>query len=184
MLQGIDPVIVINLKTKIAKETGFSALVKNTVDSFLDLNVIPIYLSEKITGLIIDSEDKSIVSAIETTETETGQDIIKSRSVTSNLSLSIVGEETSLGIILMSSIMDVLYRKLHSLDYSIHYINKGISIFNAKLSSFNVSRDTGTTKFRISVELEYKTTEGLIEGASKTIEVSNAVPENQLTKVP
>ena len=46
MLQGIDPVIVINLKTKIAKETGFSALVKNTVDSFLDLNGKTVFLTK------------------------------------------------------------------------------------------------------------------------------------------
>ena len=62
MLEGIDPVVVIHLKKNVTPATTKLNAVPTPSESqsFLDLPLIPIYLSRRMTGIIIKGEEKNV----------------------------------------------------------------------------------------------------------------------------
>ena len=157
MLGGIDPIIIFHRYKKVADA---SATVTSTIpvvakpDIYIPLPPIPIYLSENLTGMFIDSESKNI--DIET-ETQTFSDgstpAVNQRGIASGVSIQITAKKDSLGMILLASLMDTLMDKVTSKEYAITYLHGATTIFYGLLHTFSVEQTSQNELLSIKVEL-------------------------------
>ena len=156
MLNGIDPIILFHFN-KVSQETTETLLkipiVSEIVDR-IDLPPIPIYLSESLTGIYIDSEDKSV--EIETS-TETVADgtspIQNQRGISSSVKVNMVASRDSVGLTLFSAMTDLIFPKVTSKEYSISYLNGAVTVFNGLLHSCSINQNADNDLYNISIEI-------------------------------
>ena len=158
MLNGIDPIIIFSLKKKL--DTSFIGptqpdipLVAN-IESFIDLPVIPIYLDERISGFVINSESKSIEID---TDTETlssgGTPDVNQKGLTSSVKIEMSALSNSIGVIMLSALAEQVFQRVTSKEYSINYFHGPIIIFKGTLHSLNVVPRANTTLCDITIEI-------------------------------
>lgn len=169
MLGGIDPVIIFQFSKLAESVTSDVGPVQPTVakipfissiPTLIDQPPIPIYLSETLTGIYIDSEDKNV--DIET-ETQTMADgsapDVSQRGLASTISVNLVARSDSIGLTLLSAMIDQLFDKVTSKEYAITYLHGPITVFRGILHSFSVNKQSGNDLLSIKIELSKGTKE-------------------------
>jgi hypothetical protein len=160
MLNGIDPIVIFLFSKKVAEESlGDIPIVKSFVAK-LPLLPIPLYLSERLTGLYVDSEEKSI--DIETTP----ETLINGKPPTttqkglnSTIRVNMLASRNSIGMTLFSALADRIFEKVTSKEYSITYLNGAVTVFGGLLNSFNITQNSTNDLYNVSFEI----TRGQIE---------------------
>lgn len=168
MLGGLDPIIIFQYRKKESSELigprspngqfertwTYGVPIISEVPTFVEQPPIPIYLSENLTGLFIDSEAKHV--AVGTT-TETINDGGKARTVqkgaSSTVSVALKAKADSIGLVLLSAMIDLLFEKVTSQEYAITYMHGATTIFRGLLESYSVSEVSGTDLITINFEL-------------------------------
>lgn len=172
MLNGIDPIIIISfstsLKAKLAPSIAKIPIVSDIVNK-IGFPPIPIYLSEQLTGLYIDSEDKSIdIDTVPETLSSGNQPLVNQKGINSTVKINMVATKGSLGLILLSALADVIFTKVTSKDYSITYLHAATTIFNGLLHTFSINNVANTDLSTITLELVFaQVTKGQIEVQNK-----------------
>lgn len=172
MLNGIDPIIIFQF-SKATPEVS-QALAKiplvSEIPTFVDFPPIPIYLSEQLTGLFIDSETKSIDAQTDTeTKTDGSAPNIQQKGINATLKIEIIASKDSLGLSLLAAMSEILYEKLTSKEYAVTYMHGAITIFRGLVHSFSISQIANEDKYSISLELS--------RGAVKSPTKPDPVPE-------
>ncbi len=156
MLNGIDPIIIFNFKKNFLDPTADSSkipLPAGDVSSF-PLPAIPIYLSERLTGIYIDSEEKSIDIETNTTPTSDGAgEKSDQRVMSSTVSITMKAKRDSIGVSLFSAMSDLIIPKITSKEYSITYIHGAVIVFAGLLHSFSISQVADTDLYTIQMSL-------------------------------
>ncbi len=156
MLNGIDPIIIFNfskLSPDEAEKLSTIPIVGKVVDR-IGLPPIPIYLSERLTGLYIDSEDKAIdiENSVETLgDGETPE--VTQKAIDSTVKINMIASRNSIGLTLLSAVMDLIVPKVTSREYSITYLHGSITIFNGLLRQFNITQNSTNDLYNINLEL-------------------------------
>ncbi len=132
---------------------------------------IPIYLSEELTGLYVDSEKKglsisteNIVEVDETTKTRSGLKV-QQKGETQTTDISIGGRRDCVGLNLLLPMLQTIYdRVLATKDYRLAYFHNNVLIFDARLAnlSINQNRENNLVTIELSLEVaptQEKTTE-------------------------
>lgn len=161
MLNGLDPVIIFQFfKTVETFENLVAAIPKATgTEEKLILPPIPIYLSEKLTGLYIESEDKSIEIETKTEATADGKDpVTVQKPINSTIKVNMLARRDSIGLTLLSATADLILSKVTSQEYSITYLHGATTIFGGLLHSFNIQQNTDNDLCHITMELTKTTT--------------------------
>jgi len=162
MLNGIDPIIIFEFSKKVEPTfvgpTEPSLLQRFSIVSHDPTVVafppIPIYLSETLTGLFIESEDKSIDIDTETeTLTNGGTPDVNQKGISSVVTVNLVGKKNSIGLSLLSAMVDLLYEKVTSKEYTITYLHGATTVFRGLLHSYNVSQNAENDKLSIKFEI-------------------------------
>lgn len=155
MLNGIDPIIIFNFKTKqirLNPDTPIPLVPSDDVT--IDLPAIPIYLSEAITGVIIDSEDKHVDIDTTTVAAVTGdKTTYTQRPIGSNVTINMTASKNSIGVTLFSALSDLIIPKLASKEYSITYLHGAITVFQGLLSAFSITQNTNDDRYNIVMTL-------------------------------
>lgn len=161
MLGGIDPVVIFQFRKKASTFIGpqqqtflekipFVAL----IPTFIEEPPIPIYLSQQITGLMIDTESKNV--DIETdTETRTDgkpPDLVQ-KGIASVVSITIKAKKDSVGVALISAMIDLIFDKVTSNEYTISYISGATTVFRGIIHSFNVDTVSDNDLAMIKIEI-------------------------------
>ena len=159
MLNGIDPIILIHLSKRtdvaaLSGVTGLIPIVSSAIDSLIDFPPIPIYLSERIFGIVIDSESKN-VDVLTDFETKTdGTPVnVNQRGANSSISINMTGKKDSIPITLLSAFIDLVYYKVSSKEYAITYLHGATTVFRGLLKSFAIDQVEGTDKLSIRLEI-------------------------------
>ncbi len=140
MLNGIDPIIIFNFKKKISTTTAKIPLTASTVEEIITLPVIPIYLSERLTGLFIETESKNIdVDTTIDTLSNGDQPNFNQRALSSTIKIEMQASASSIGVALLSALSDLVFPKLTSKEYSITYLHGAVTVFDGLLHSFAVT---------------------------------------------
>lgn len=161
MLNGLDPIIIFQFKklTAEAQESVMKIPVVSSIVNAIGLPPIPIYLSEELTGLYIDTEEKNI--DIETT-TETlpdgGQPKTKQKALNSVVRIQLKAVIGSIGLTLITAMADAVLPKVTSQEYSITYLHGSTTIFEGLLHSFSITQSGDNNLMLITIELA-KTTQ-------------------------
>lgn len=157
MLNGVDPIILFHFKKKIpapAASTVPSIPLLSNPFTTVDLIPIPIYLSERLTGLYIDTEDKAIEVDTQVDALPDGSDVITTqRPLTSTVKISMKASRESVGVTLLSAMIDLVFPKLTSKEYSITYIHGPVVVLNGLVHSFQINQNASDSLYSINIEL-------------------------------
>lgn len=161
MLNGIDPIIIFHI-SKLAKSQEDSVLkvpILSDVYNKIGLPPIPIYLSESATGLYIDHEEKNVdfETSIETLSTGGPPKTIQ-KAINSTQRVMLKAKEDSIGLVLLSALIDLILPKVTSGEYSITYMHGATTIFGGLIHSFAVTADHATDLLSVTIEIS-KTTQ-------------------------
>lgn len=158
MLGGLDPIIIFELyKTEDstqADSTGKIPVGTKRTLSFARQAVIPIYLSENLTGLFISKEDKSVDIG---TDTETfidgsAEDVLQ-KGIGAGVNITIHCKKDSIATMIFSSVVDLLFEKVTSKSYSITYLHGATTIFRGVMHKFSSSQSADNDLLEITIEL-------------------------------
>ncbi len=156
MLNGIDPILIFQF-SKLSSSVGATIAripLISDIPTVIDQPPIPVYLSEALTGIYIDSEDKNV--DIETTA-ETQADgtaaLIDQKGVSSIVSVNMVASRNSLGLALISSMIDLIFDKVTSKEYSITYMHGAVTVFRGLLHSFSINQNSSNELYTIKIEI-------------------------------
>jgi hypothetical protein len=177
MLNGLDPIILFNFK-KLADFLSVTTkipLVANR-EITISLPAIPIYLSEKLTGIYIDTEDKNI--DIDTTIdslSDGSTPNVTQRTVSSTVKINLLASRDSIGVALFSALADLVFPKVTSKEYSITYLHGPVTVFEGLLHSFSIAQEANSDLYKIAIELVHPGTSAK-SAVPVVAAISGAVP--------
>ncbi len=163
MINGLDPILIFNFSKKItnpadgaanSKRFDIAQWVSQSATNFFNLPPIPIYLSEILTGIYVDSEDKNIdiETTIDTLASGGAPNVIQ-KGLSSTVKVNLIANKDSIGITLLTAMADLILPLVTSKEYSVTYVNGAITVFGGLLHSFSVSQNANTTLMNITMEL-------------------------------
>lgn len=156
MLNGLDPIILFSFsKATPATIQSLSKIpLASDIVEQVGLPAVPVYLSEKLTGLYIDSEDKNIDIETSTTTLISGEaPQVNQKGINSTVRIDLVASKESIGVTLLSAMADLIFQKVTSKEYSITYLHGAITVFGGLLHSFSINQNADNDLYRISIEL-------------------------------
>ncbi len=163
MLQGVDPLLIIVLKNRgILNFFGPESVVPGVADVLDAVGLpIPIYLSERVTGIYVESETKSIdvITRIDpvTTKNALTQEVesaeVSQTASDSLLTVNLLCRRGSIMLTALLALMDLIVDRLVSGEYSMSYLNGATAIFGALLHRFGVSATSDSDLLKIELVL-------------------------------
>ncbi len=175
MLNGIDPIIIFQYKKLVTDSTDPVSKIPivSKKKTYVDAPPIPLYLSEKLTGILIDEESKNLDIETHTNTLSNGESpIFTQKGIGSIISIQMTASRGSVGLTLLSAMSDLILSKVTSGEYSITYLHGAITIFSGLLHSLQISQSSNTDKYDITIEIsrgtEPKTPTVDVAGDSQT----------------
>ena len=181
MLNGIAPVLIFRFKKIVIPFTYFEfnqdiiPLVASS-DVSIPLFPIVIYLDPRLTGIHIESESKHV--DIQTTvdgDPKKSETTATQKPLNSVVNVSMVANKNSIGLNVILSMVDIVFTKVRSSEYTIDYVNGAMSIFGGLLEGLSVSQEYNTDKFQIELKVSNAPSGSTVE---KTAEQSATIPAN------
>ncbi len=156
MLGGLDPVIIFQfsvLSPSLGAELAKIPLVSK-FPSLIAMPPIPVYLSEKTFNIAIGGTSKTVDIETDTeTKTDGTEPDVNQKSIQSGVEISIEGKQNSVALTLLSAMIDQVYDRATSKEYSISLLYGATTIFNAVLHSYSVETVEGTDKLAVKIKL-------------------------------
>jgi len=156
MLGGIDPIIIFQFSklASVAGETISKIPIVSKIPTVVDQPPIPIYLSEELTGIYIDSEDKNVDISTDTeTLTDGSSPDVNQKGIGTTVSINLLAKKDSIGMALLSAMIDLVYEKVTSKEYAITYLHGATTIFRGVLHSFSVNQSADNDLLTVKIEL-------------------------------
>lgn len=155
MLNGVDPIIIFSLKKAfgLSLDTLKIPIVAN-VTSLINFPLVPLYLSRGLTGVIVDSESKSVEVDTNTETLASGAPPdITQKGLSSTIKIELLAKKDGIGLMVLSALSDIVFEKVTSKEYSITYLHGPIAIFGGLIHSFNVNVEANTDLAKITLEI-------------------------------
>jgi hypothetical protein len=178
MLGGLDPLILFSFRLL---EVGGAA--SNAISSIpiigetIAANIavpVPIYLSENLTGIFVQSESRSIdIDTFAQQRKNAKGTIVSQRGVDSSVTVEMTAKADSIPLVILLATCDMVFTKLVAQNYSVSYFNGATTIFNGLLTGFSTQADKDTDKLSITLQISKSNQKGPTDDA--TIPVSNSV---------
>lgn len=154
MLGGVDPVLIFQTaalgRSPLASLSGVPIL-GNALPT-LSLPV-PIYLSEKGTGIYVESESVSADVATDVTYTPDGDLNANQQAIGSSLTITLVAKRSAPLLSVLLAFMDSCLTLVTAKKYAVTYVNGPISVFNGLIESFSQNADRNTDLIRMTLVL-------------------------------
>lgn len=156
MLNGIDPVIIFQF-AKLAPKLG-STIEKipviSDIPTLIAMPPVPIYLSQRITGLHIDTEEKNVdIQTTTETTTDGSAPQVDQKGVGNVVAVNMIAKKDSIGLSLLSAMIDQIFNKVTSKEYAITYLHGPITVFGGLLHSYAVNQTADDDIMRIKIEI-------------------------------
>jgi len=155
MLNGIDPILIFNFKKLITPpDVSGVPIVAEIVDA-IGLTPIPIYLSQGLTGLIVESEDKNVDIDTDISTLSTGGVKSAQRGLNSSITVNLIAQSDSIGLPLLTAMIDQIFSRVSSKEYSLSYLHGATIIFGALLKAYSVTQGGQDDLYRITLEIAH-----------------------------
>lgn len=156
MLNGLNPVIIFQFSA-LAPTVG-AALAKiplaSKVPSLIAQPPIPIYLDEKTFNIVIGGTSKSVDIETSTESLTSGAaPTVSQKSIQSSVDINIVGKTNSIPLTLLSALIDNVYEKVSSKEYSISFFYGATTIFNAHLQKYSAEIVQNSDRLEVKITL-------------------------------
>lgn len=173
MLGGLDPLIVFSFPllpvgSPAANAIAGIPLVGETILANVAIP-IPIYLSENLTGIFVQSESRSIDIDTDNQARKDGKGIITNqKGLDSIVTVEMVAKKDSIPLIILLSTCDMIFTKVVSKEYSVSYFNGATNVFNGLLHGFQTQADTDTDLLKITLQISKSNAVGTKEATNFT----------------
>lgn len=185
MLNGVEPLLIITFKNKgILDFFGPDSLVSSLVGA-IGLP-IPIYLSEKLTGIYVDTESSAIdvktevepVTAKNPLTLDVEPPVVSQTAVDSQCTINLLANDDCILLTALIALMEELVKRLVSQEYSISYLNGSTAIFGGLLHRFATNRNRNDNLVRIELSISTAAKESPIPSSpiAAISKVTGAVP--------
>lgn len=180
MLNGLYPIMIFNF-SKLAPDLQASLSdipIVSSIVNKIGFPPIPVYLDEAFTGLVIDTEEKSVEIQTNTETTTNGSDpVTNQKGLASTIRVAMKCDKGSTGLTLLSALSDRIFEKVTSKEYSISYFSGAVTIYEGLLNSFNITQNANDSLYQITFELS-RTTNKLVKpgGPPLVQKITGAVP--------
>lgn len=179
MLNGLAPIMLFNfLKTSTGAPSKLAKIpiIAQAIGSAKNiLAPIPVYLDEQLTGLCIQTESKNVDIDTDTITLTTSSDdpINNQRGLSSTVTVTMKAKRGTIGIALLSVLIDVVFQKVTANEYTISYLHGDIIILGALLHSFEINENEDNELSEIKMVLinpaKQKATSVITPGSSSLI---------------
>ena len=177
MLNGLAPLIIFSF----SKNAGYIIdAVPMLPDwaSKIPYPPIPIYLDPDLTGVHIESENKNIdLSTIAHTVSTGDTPEVSQGGLNSTVTINLIASKNSVGITIILALLDQIFEKATSKEYSITYINGAMTVFGGLLHSFSVNQTSENDLYNISIVLSRANSQGTKTKAATVVSVPNTGTE-------
>ncbi len=155
MLNGLDPIIIFALYKNVTVPTGKTTIPLTANDATkLPYAIIPIYLSEEITGIFIDSESKNIDIDTDAQSTSVGGDpLVNQKALGSITTVNLIAKQGSVGLTILLSLSEMILGKVTSKEYDITYMHDSVTVFGGLIHSFSYDQGTDNDLYKIKLEI-------------------------------
>ncbi len=158
MLNGIDPIIIFQLYKKTPAAVATLATIpltsSNAAASKTIFAIIPIYLSETITGIYIDTESKAIDIDTDTASLSDGTSaLVNQKALASITTINFIAKQSSIGLTILLALSELILDKVTSQEYEITYMHGGITVFGGLIHSFSYDQGTDNDLYKIKLEI-------------------------------
>lgn len=181
MLNGIDPVIIFQFNKKIPNIADAIAKIPVVADipTVVENSPIPIYLSEAITGILIDSEDLSVDIQTDTeTKSDGKEPTVQQKGIASTVSINMEALKDNLNVVLLSTLAQLAFEKCSSQEYFVSYLHGSITIFRGQLTGFSINQNASSNKVMIKVELTKGSKQPQPKAETLTVPAIDGLPIN------
>lgn len=180
MLNGLDPIIIFQF-AKLAPSLSATIAkipIISDIPTAVDMPPIPIYLSESLTGLYIDAESKNVdINTNTETKSDGSEPDVSQKGIGSTVSIDLIAKKDSLGLSLLSAMIDIIFDKVSSKEYAITYIHGPITIFRGVLQSYQVNQSAQNELLSIRIELSKgEKTPQKVASTLETPKITGTVP--------
>lgn len=156
MLNGIDPVLIFQF-SKLAPTLGDTVAkipIISEIPTLIAMPPIPIYLSQTLTGLHIDTEEKNVdIQTTTETMTDGTSPQVDQKGVGSVVVINLEARKDAVGLSLLSGLIDRIFNKVTSKEYAITYLHGPIIIFGGLLHAYGVTQEAGSELLKIRIEI-------------------------------
>ncbi len=156
MLNGIYPILIFNFKKlvpQLAKLTSGVPLLAEISDS-VPLTPIPLYLKEELTGLYITHQSKNVdIDTTAQTLPDGTTPKVKQAGINTTITINLVGRQDAIPLQLLIAMIDLIFQKVSSQEYSISYLNGPITVFNGLLEGFSVQEGENNDLFNVQLQI-------------------------------
>jgi hypothetical protein len=159
MLNGLSPILIFQFSKKLVDLSAVGDVIAKIpliaeIPSVVDEPPIPVYLSETITGVFIESEDKS-VDVVTDFETKTdGSPVnVNQKGASSVVSINLLARKDSLGVALLSALIDLAFDKVTSNEYSVSYLSGPTTVFRGKITQWVANQNADNELLSMKLEI-------------------------------
>ena len=156
MLQGIDPIIIFQFYKNIPSVSPTIATMPLTSDqpSRVTTAIIPVYLSETITGVYIDTESKNIDINTDAASTTDGSPALMDQKLLGSITtINLVAKQGSVGLTIILALSELVLDKVTSREFEITYMHGAVTVFGGLLHSFSFDQGTQDDLYKIKIEI-------------------------------
>ncbi len=116
--------------------------------------VIPIYLSDKLTGLFIDGESKNIDIDTEMQGNVSGEVAnVSQKPIGSVTTVQLKAQSNSVGLTLLLALIEQILDKTNSKEYELTYMHGATTIFGGLIHGISVEQGANDDLMRIKLEV-------------------------------
>lgn len=135
MLNGIAPVIIFVFKKEIL---GFK----------IPFNMIPLYLDERLTGIIADEHSRHLSVEVE----QVGNDVYE-RTTSSDVQISFIAKKSNVGVTAALALFEQVMKYVNKQDYSIILYYDDVFMMDASLKDFEteIIPNSDTRQIRLTL---------------------------------
>lgn len=156
MLNGLDPILIFQFYKLLpsTEVTVASIPVTSGTKNKALFALIPIYLSETITGIYIDSESKNIDIDTNAQSLATGETaLIEQKALGSITTINLCAETGSVGLTILLALTELLLDKVTSQEYEVTYMHGAVTVFGGLIHSFSYDQNSDSTLYKMKLEL-------------------------------
>lgn len=152
MLNGIAPIFIFTI-SPVPKASNPLAGIPIVSDFVENIGVpIPIYLDEQLTGLYVDTEEKSIDIDNDVVAVNKGGAKVFQNPLESMVTINLIGKKDSIALMVLLAMNDLIFSKL-KYGYGISYLNGPTAIFNGLLKTFATNTTADNDLIRITMQI-------------------------------
>lgn len=175
MLGGTAPVLVFNFATissaSVLNKLGFNIGEDSIFNFDIPVVSIPVYLDEKLTGILIDDHERSINVEFEQDENHNYE-----RVVSSDVKVTLVAQKDNIAFQGFLALFEQVLKRVNYKSYKIYFYYDDVFMTNASLKDFAVTTrentDTRVVTFTLTNRSEEsKAIESVLKKFSESLKV-------------